>query len=67
MPSARAGEERGHNHFWNRVSPKLRRFSPHSKCSKGAEMTGMHDGVAAASAAINRRTALQQRAVQSGR
>ena len=22
MPSARASEERGHNHFWNRVSPK---------------------------------------------
>ena len=23
MPSARASEERGHNHFWNCVSPKF--------------------------------------------
>ena len=26
MPSARASEERGHNHFWNRVSPKKNFF-----------------------------------------
>ena len=27
MPSARASEERGHNHFWNRVSPPPAFFS----------------------------------------
>ena len=35
MPSARASEERGHNHFWNRVSPKEVFFCSRLKPTQG--------------------------------